>query len=328
MASEIFVATRNLDVFEVLSQRGLPYQAGLFTDEIIAALESVRVVIIDESDVVPLKYNVAAIKGMLAQQHIASCSSEQFLQDPDEYLRELDSPREKGPAIPPKRTIGFTSYSGGTGKTTLALDTAIRFAQATKRNLQSPALVVEFSYGASAISVLTGVKLPPLFDLVTEPEDHEMAAFQGVTLVGMDYDSARDLSVDMLGGFLDQQIARHTLTVLDVHWPHGLVPSIERLIDRWVVLATPRLDAVDNAEKLCQELGAKAALAINQDSGLANRLALSKVDAALRLPRISHADSFAGNKLGEAVLRWLYGDRAWSRRYSHSRRGLRALFGR
>lgn len=327
MANEIFVATRNLGVFEVLSQRGISCQAGLFTDEISDALESVRVVIIDEADVVPLKYSVAAIKGMLAQQHIANCSSEQFLQDPDAYLTELEHPREKGPAIPPKRTIAFASYSGGTGKTTLALDTAVRFAQATKKNLETPALVVEFSYGASAISVLTGVKLPPLFDLVTEPEDREMAVYQGVTLIGMDYDSARDLSVDMLGDFLDQQIAQHTLTVLDVHWPHGLVPAIERLVDHWLVLATPRLDAIENAEKLCQELGAKSALVVNQDSGLANRLALSNSDAALRLPRVPHADALEGNKLGEAVLRWVYGDRAWTQRYNRSKRGLRALFG-
>ena len=327
MDAEILVATRNIAVFEVLEQRNIAYRAGLYSDEIAGALSTARVVIIDDADVVELRYGLPALRGMLEQQGIMHGSSEQFLQSPDEFLRVLENQGERGSPIPPQRTIAFISYSGGTGKTTLALDTALRFAQVMQRNIKLPVLLVELTHGVSALSALTGMPMPTLFDLVTEVEDVEPTRHRGVTMIPMDYDTARDLSVDMVQRFLRQHSSAHALTVIDSHYPHGFIPAIQDLVDRWLVVTTPRVDAVANAEKLRAQLGPKAAIVLNQKGGLVDSLALSGLNKDLELPRIGHPETFEGRKLGEGVLRYLYGRQAWMKRYSRPKSWWRRFLG-
>ena len=327
MDAETLVATRNLAVFEILDQKGVEYRVGLYTYEICEALPTVRLVIMDAEDVVPLKYDVSVITGMLAQQEISSCTSEQFLQDPDFWLRVVETSGKRGAHIPPKRTIAFVAYSGGTGRTTLALDTALRFAWATESNVEKPALLAEFTYGVSALRSLTGMDMPSLYDLVTrEVEDIKPAVFRNVTLIPMDYDTARDLSAEMVREYLKRQMSQHILTVVDTQWPHGLIQAVRDQVDRWLIVTTPRVDAVANAEKLAKELGEKVAIVLNQKGGLADSIALSNLEKDLELPRISRPDAFDGKKLGEEVLRWLYGKQAWTQRYCQPRRWWQKLF--
>lgn len=329
MDAEILVATRNLAVFEALDQRNIPYQAGLFTDEVVEALPRVRLVILDEADLVPLKYSTAALYGMLAQQGIPNYTSSQFLQAPDEVLAPLlKGQARKGSPLPPKRTIAFVAYSGGTGRTTLALDTALQFARATERHTEFPALLIEFTYGASALQALTGLQMPTLYELLTEVDQVGPTQFRGVTLLPMDYSTARDLSVEMVRGFLRKQISRHTLTVIDSQWPHGLLPAVRDQVDQWLVVTTPRVDAIVNAQRLAAELGEKAAIVLNQKGGLLDTLALSNLRRDLELPKIPRPDLFEGKRLGEQVLRWLYGKQPWTKIYHRPRRWWEKLLGR
>jgi hypothetical protein len=312
MEAEIFVATRNHLVFEALDRFGVNYQVGLFTDELCAALQTAHKVIVDPDDLVPLKYSVTATMGMISQQGVESWSSERFLQDPNEFLK-LVSAGASGP-VPPKRVIAFTSYSGGTGKTTLALDTALRFARATQRAAERPALLIEFTFGASALAALTGLQMPSLFDLVTtDVNELEPARYNGVTLIPMEYETARDLSLDLVRDFLKKQTSDHILTVVDAHWPHGLLPAVQDFVDRWLIVTTPRVDAVANAEKLRGELKERAFVALNQRGGLVDNLALSGFQKDLDLPRVGRPEAFEGKQLGEAILQWLYGKQAWAK---------------
>lgn len=312
MEAEVFVATRNLQVFEGLDRLGVNYQAGLFTDELCAALQTARKVIVDQDDLVPLKYSVTAAMGMISQQGVEAWSSERFLQDPNEFLK-LISAGSSSP-IPPKRVIAFTSYSGGTGKTTLALDTALRFARAIQRASERPVLLIEFTFGVSALAALTGLQMPSLFDLVTaDVNELEPARYNGVTLIPMEYETARDLSLDLVREFLKKQMSDHILTIVDAQWPHGLLPAVQDFVDRWLIVATPRVDAVANADKLRSELKDRAFVALNQRSGLVDNLALSGFQKDLDLPRVGRPEAFEGKQLGEAILQWLYGKPAWAK---------------
>jgi hypothetical protein len=191
------------------------------------------------------------------------------------------------------------------GKSVLALDTAAHFA----RRAKLPVCVLEFTYGESAVSALVGQTIPALFELATQP-DVEAATWNGVTLVPMDYDNSRDLSIQLLGKYLKDVVREHVLTVIDAHWPHALIGAVRDEIDRWYVVATPRPDAVDNAQKLAVELGPKASVVMNQKGGMVDSIALSGVDRALELPVVKEPDRWGG-KLGAKVLMHTYGEGTW-----------------
>lgn len=130
-------------------------------------------------------------------------------------------------------------------------------------------------------------------------------------MVPMDYESCRVLPVEQLAKYMKKQVAKHTLTVVDAIQPHGLIKSIEPEVDEWLVVTTPRLDAVGNATKLVAELGAKASIVLNEKRGTADTLALAGTDRGLDLPYQDRVTQWEG-KLGAAVLQYVYG-RAWKR---------------
>jgi hypothetical protein len=102
----------------------------------------------------------------------------------------------------------------------------------------------------------------------------------------------------------------HVLTVIDAHWPHALIGAVRDEIDRWYVVATPRPDAVDNAQKLAAELGAKGSVLLNQKGGMVDSIALSGIDRAVELPVVKEPDRWEGN-LGKKVLMHAYGEGTW-----------------
>ncbi len=110
----------------------------------------------------------------------------------------------------------------------------------------------------------------------------------------MDYDNCRDLSIQLLGKYLKDVIREHVLTVIDAHWPHALIGAVRDEIDRWYVVATPRPDAVENAEKLAAELGPKASVVLNQKGGMVDSIALSGIERALELPVVKEPDRWDG----------------------------------
>ena len=305
---KVLVATKSVSVLEALRAiPGIESEPALYTGQIAKMIPSAQLVIIDFEDIVEYPFEIGMIQSLLAEAQekrgLPRASSEEFLTDPEEWLRRASRSRG-GRELPDKLTVAFASYSGGVGKTTMALDTALHFARRTER----PVLLVEFVYGASALAALTGLEMPFLYDL-TSKVDLQPAVFKGVTLVPMDYDNCRLLSPEEFGKYLKKQIAKHVLTVVDTTWPHGLVHSIQEEVDQWLVVATPRLDAVENATKLVKELGAKGTIVLNQKRGSGDSLALTGIERGLDLPYVDRVDQWEG-KLGRQLLLYVYGS-AW-----------------
>jgi len=292
----------------------------LYTDQIAQAIPDVQLVIIDFEDIVEYPYDTGMIRNLLAEAQekrgLPWASSDDFMGDAQGWIAKASRSRG-GMQLPEKLTVAFASYSGGVGKTSLALDTALHFA----RQAQRPVLLAEFVYGVSALAALTGVKTPFLYDL-TSHIDLEPGVFKGVTIVPMDYDNCRLLPPEEFGKYLKRQMARHVLTVIDATWPHGLIQPIQDDVDQWLVVASPRLDAVENAKKLAGELGAKAALVLNKKRGLGDSMALAGITTDLELPYMDRVDQWEG-RLGKSLLLYVYGA-AW-REYEKPENPIAAL---
>lgn len=303
---KVLVATKNLAVFEDLQGvPGLEYDEALFTGQIYEALPGARLIIVDFDDLVEHPYSVGMLRGILSDSDVPFVSSEEFLAEPNAWLSEARRLGGETTDLPTKRTIAFVSYSGGVGKSVLALDTAVHFARRTKL----PVVLLEFTYGESATSALVGANIPALFELATQP-DVDPTVWNGVTLVPMDYDNSRDLSIQLLGKYLKDVMKEHVLTVIDAHWPHALIGAVRDEIDRWYVVGTPRPDAVENAVKLAAELGPKASVLLNQKGGITDSIALSGYEFALELPVVKEADRWKGD-LGKRILFHTYGQGTW-----------------
>jgi hypothetical protein len=318
---KVLVATKSVPVLEALRDTpDIEIEPALYTDQIAKLIPSAQLVIVDFGDVVEYPYERGMIQTLLAEAQekrgLPWVSSEEFLANPEDWVRRASRSRG-GRQIPDKLTVAFTSYSGGVGKTTLALDMALHFARRAER----PVLLLEFVYGVSAVAALTGFDTPFLYDL-TSDVDLQPGAFKGVTLIPMDYDNCRLLPPEEFGKYLKKQMAKHVLTVVDTTWPHGLVRSIQGDVDQWLVVTTPRLDAIENASKLSQELGAKAAPILNLKRGMGDRLALAGMEVGLELPYVDRVDQWDG-KLGRQLLLYVYGS-AW-REYDKSENILTAL---
>jgi hypothetical protein len=306
---KVLVATKSVKVIERLhAEPDVEIEPALFTDQIAKAIPSARLVIIDYEDVVEYPYSLGMIQGLLAEAHekhkLPQATSAEFLADPEEFLRRMSRVIYREGELPDKLTVAFAAYSGGVGKTTLSMDMALHFARRTEQ----PVLLLEFVHGASALAALTGLEMPYLFDLVPNV-DLKPAVFKGVTLIPMDYDNCRLMPAEQIGKYLKRQMANHVLTVVDTIWPHGLIESIQDEVDEWLVVTTPRLDAIENANKLVKELGAKASIVLNQKRGPVDRLALAGIERGLDLPYMERVDQWQG-KLGAQLLLHVYGP-AW-----------------
>jgi len=305
---KVLVATKSVAVLEALrAMADVDPEPALFTDQIAKGIPSADLVIIDFQDVVEYPYEIGVIQSQLAEaqekRRLPWANSEDFLATPEKLVQ--DATRTKGGTqLPDKLTVAFAAYSGGVGRSTLALDTALQFARRTDR----PVMLVEFVHGISALAALTGLEMPHLFDLTSNVE-LQPSLFKGVTLVPMDYDSCSLLPVEQFGKYLKKQIAKHTLTVVDTVWPHGLLDAVKPEVDEWLVVTTPRLDAVGNAVKLAGELGGKATIVLNQKRGTADALALSGTERGLDLPFVDRVNQWEG-RLGAMVLQHVYGP-AW-----------------
>lgn len=303
----VLIATKVLAVFDALKDvKDVELEEALFSGQIYEGVAGVQLAIIDFEDVVSHPYNLDMLKEVLAEKGVLFVSSQEFLSQPDRWLAEARAAKGEPTALPQQKAVAFVSYSGGTGKTVLALDTAVHFARCTKM----PVLLGEFTYGNSALVAVTGLNMPYLFDLATQL-DVEAAEYKGVTLVPMDYEHCQDLPVRQLAQYFAEQMEKHILIVVDSRWPHGLIGAVQDEIDEWLVVATPRIDAVENARRLRQELGPKAWIIVNQKS-TADSLALTGFERALDLPRVRQPDRLEG-QLGREILSLIYGKKNWRR---------------
>jgi hypothetical protein len=314
----VLVATESVQVRRLLEQRGdVRFDIAVHTSAIRDLLPDVHLIIIDYEDLVEYELSEAEIRDEIFAARIYECSSSDFVSDPDGYLSGVAINRPgRMLNIPPRFCICFTSYSGGTGRTTLALDTAIHFAETMGKADRSKftngvatpgsTLLIELSFGVSALLSLTGAEMPGLSRLATDP-DASLQKFRGVSLLPMDYDYARLLPSDLLQRYLTHQIAAHQLTVVDCIWPHGLADALVDEVDLWIVLASERGDAQVNARRLSDELTGMAAdrhvwMLLNQADDSRNG---DSQEWQIVLPRVDRSDEYAG-ELGQAILSRVY----------------------
>jgi hypothetical protein len=305
----VLIATKVLAVFDILKDiKDVELREALFSGQIYEGLAGVQLAIIDFEEVVPHPQSLDMLKTVLAETGVLVVSSQDFLDQPDRWLTEARAAKGELTALPEQKVVAFVSYSGGTGKTVLALDTAVHFARRTKM----PVLLAEFTYGESALPSMTGRDMPhQLFDLATQL-DVVAPKYKGVTLVPMDYQYCRDLPVRQLEQYFREQMEKHILMVVDSRWPHGLIGAVQDEIDEWLVLATPRVDTVENARRLHRELESlehKASIIVNQKSA-ADSLVLAGFEGALDLPRVRQPDRLEG-QLGREILSLIYGKKNW-----------------
>ena len=315
----VLVATQQEEVYEILEARDdVVYDIALYTGSIRDLVPQVQLAIIDYEDIVEYPLSEADVREQLFASGVYECRSQDFVTNPERFLEGLTlSQPGHMVTLPSRYCIAFLSYSGGTGRTTLAVDTAMYYATLLKKRSpkgrgkavvpfkgDQPCMLVEMAYGVSSLTAITGLDMNAVMKLATDP-DAEMSAYHGIDLVPMDYENVRMLDTDLLQRFYSRQITRHGLTLVDCIWPHGMASALAAQVDLWIVVGSERPDTVVNAVKLFEELRAeypdRVWLLQNQVSDESLNHDDPDTPWNVRLPRIARPDEYRG-ELGRAVL--------------------------
>ena len=246
----------------------------------------------------------------LESSGIPVTSPDSFQAAPDEWLGRARLSGSRQITYLPSRQVNLVSWSGGVGKTTLAMAVAKRFAERTGL----PAALLELSMGGSALQARISDKLPEFFAIATEKA--EPSTWQGVSLYPMD---GRMLDVlwsedpDGVRRVLKEIRQRHTLLVVDGFPGHPLFLELSQAAQGLVhlVVTTPREDAVAQAQRLMKEVPSPAHLVMNMTRGIADR-AESGISVALPY-RESWAQSLDA-RLADPLLGLVYA--GWNRKNS------------
>ncbi len=256
--------------------------------------------IVDREDLIPSPGVSPELFGQtLAQSGIPIVSGAEFAASPSAWLERAMAAVGLLDALPPKAVM-VTGYSGGTGKTTLALNLA-RYAVET---LRLPAAVIEVAFGASSLRALTRPDLPDLYDVLTQGK--EVGKWENVTLLPMEYASARLLlnRSDEALNLVKEIAAGHVLTVIDAAGANPFRPIFQQAVERVLVVADPRPDALANARVMAADVGdASVDIVLNKVSGLGDQVALAGVKAC-KLPFVSRPDG--DPRLAEGLLQIIY----------------------
>lgn len=310
----VLVATRNQEVYKFFDRcEDTQLLEAISTEGAYQALPQAHLAIVDLEELVESSLSRQALADLLQEAAIPLTTGDEFLGRPEVWLETGKGASARIPHLPPK-TVAFVSYSGGVGRTTLALDTAIHFAEVTKL----PTLLVEFCHGISAVAILSGIQAPHLYDCLTQGV--KPARWRGVTLLPMDYDLAKLLPLEQIREYLEEEQASHILTVIDACYPHALLEAVRKEVLRWLVVASPRDYAILNGLQLKDELAPRASMVINRKRATDSMLLLG-VEREVDLPNISDPDQFKG-QLGGEMLSHIY--RSWRR---HDEKGFMATIG-
>ena len=290
-------------------REGLCLREAFTMQGVLQGLPGANLVILDEVIASSL-VSRELLKRALETSGIPVTSPDDFQEAPDEWLGRARLASSRQITYLPSRQVNLASWSGGVGKTTLAMAVAKRFAERTGL----PAALLELSMGGSAIQARISDKLPEFFAIATEKA--EPAVWQGVSLYPMD---GRTLEVlwsedpDGVRRVLKEIRQRHTLLVVDGFPGHPLFPELSQTAPGLVhlVITTPREDAVAQAQRLMTEVPSPAYLLMNMTRNLADR-AESGISIALPY-RESWAQSLDA-RLADPLLNLIYA--GWNRKNS------------
>lgn len=266
------------------------------TDIAYRQLEGCQLAVVEPEELQERQLSRDGLARILTESGIPWASAEEFAADPALWESRALAAHGSLEHLP-CRCVAITSYSGGVGKTTLALDTAIEFARAARL----PVLAVEFGYGASAFQTLADPGLPTVYDCVGGGK--APGKWRGVDLLPMTWNLARLVPAKAFSDWLAQAKKGHVLTIVDVQYPHALLPAAQHLVDEWLIFTTSRPDTVSNAVDLADKLSPNRVV-LNQ-RGWADGLALRGFHRDFEIRYDPHADRLEG-KLGRQLLSAVY----------------------
>ena len=244
----------------------------------------------------------------LEMSGIPAVSTEGFLAEPEEWLGRARLTSARQITYLPARQINLVNWSGGVGKTTLAMAVCKRFVERTGL----PAALLELSMGGSALHARVSGDLPEFFAIATGKA--EPAQWQGVNLYPMD---GRTIDVlwsedpDGVRRMLSEIKKKHTLFVVDCFPGHPLFAELSRPSAGVVnlVVTSPRDDAVLQAKRLLGEIQGTTHLVLNMSKSMADRAGMG---AAATLPYHENWALGADYRLADPLLGLVY--TGWNQR--------------
>lgn len=260
----------NQDILDVLSlNNDIKVREAFTTRGVLQNLPGVHLVILDE--VISLVDTPAEIlQHTLEQSGIPVVSQTDFFANPGEWLGRARLTGTRRISYLPSRQVNLVNWSGGVGKTTLAMAICKRFVQRTGL----PAALLELSMGGSALHARIRLDLPEFFSIATHKE--EPALWYGVSLYPMD-----GRTIDVLWGedsegvrkVLAEIRRKHTLFVVDCFPGHPLFPELSKPMLGLVnlVVTSPRDDSILQARRLMGEVSEPSHLVLNMTKSLADR---------------------------------------------------------
>ncbi len=304
----VLVASSQIEAHAALDAIA-PYQAieAVTTRGVYQALQNVQLAIIEFEQLIEEEVPYEMLVEILNRSRVPWTTPEGFLQDPASWRAHALAAAGDFKSFPPA-IAAITSYSGGVGKTTLTLDSAIHFAART----HLPTAVVEFPHGPSPLRAITGVLDGAGFVDVLHQGQLQLPSWRGVTLVTVNYnDVGPILKPDEVAQRLEQIRKTHVLTLVDSEFPHPWLDIVAPQIETFLVIAAPRPDAFNNAAVLSQtmrqapELYRNAQVIFNMVDGWSDRLTQLGLERAMDLPRIKEPERLDG-RLGGLVLKAIY----------------------
>ena len=297
-------------IFDVLArQAGLQLREAFTTQGLIQELPGVSLVIRDAVFEVT-NTSQDLVDRALEMSGVPVVSAAAFLSEPEEWLSRARLASATKITFLPPRQLNLVNWSGGVGKTTLALAVCKRFVEKTGL----PAALLELSMGGSALQTLISSDLPEFYAIVTGKE--EPGQWHGVSLYPMD-----GRSIEVLWGddpakvldFLNQVRKKNTLFVVDCFPGHVLFSAVNKPdpTTTRMVITSPRDDAIMQAKRLLKEAPQPVYLVMNMTRSLADQAGSGSVVTLPYHPRWAQA---LDSRLADPLLSLVYN--GWERRKS------------
>ncbi len=292
----------NPKVLETLAKHGdLTVLEAFSTRGVLQCLPGVHLVILDDLISLP-DTSSEVLHRALEISGIPAVSQDGFLSNPEEWLGRARLKNAKRISFLPARQINLVNWSGGVGKTTLAMAICKRFVQRTGL----PAALLELSMGGSALHARVSATLPEFFSIATRKE--EPALWHGVSLYPMD-----GRAIDVLWGEDPESVRKvlceirrqHTLFVVDAFPGHPLFPELYKSSAGLVnlVVTSPRDDSLLQARRLMKEIPEPSHLVLNMARSLADR---AEGGMAVVLPYNETWAQSADARLADPILELIY----------------------
>jgi hypothetical protein len=298
----------NQDILDVLSlNNDIKVREAFTTRGVLQNLPGVHLVILDE--VISLVDTPAEIlQHTLEQSGIPVVSQTDFFANPGEWLGRARLTGARRISYLPSRQVNLVNWSGGVGKTTLAMAICKRFVQRTGL----PAALLELSMGGSALHARIRPDLPEFFSIATHKE--EPALWYGVSLYPMD-----GRTIDVLWGedpegvrkVLAEIRRKNTLFVVDCFPGHPLFPELSKPMLGLVnlVVTSPRDDSILQARRLMGEVSEPSHLVLNMTKSLAER---TEMGVSVVLPYNETWALSSDPRLADPILELVY--KGWKAR--------------